>query len=115
MHDVRGMTLVEVVVALLILTTGLLATAAAAAGSARLLADGQRAATIAAAATTVLEEFRAAECAVVGPGARTVGDVALRWTVSRAGAVAEIALIAEEPTRTGLRRWRFVLGRWCGP
>lgn len=114
MDNARGMTLVEVVVALLILTTGLLAAAAGATTSARLLAEGRRATALAAAATAVLEDFRAMDCGVATGGTRTVGEVVLRWTVARTGAVVEITLDAEEPVPTGIRRWRFVLGRWCG-
>jgi len=78
---VKGMTLVEVLVAVVVLSTGVLAAASAAAVVASLAAQGKRATQVATLAQERLERLRSQPCASLTGGTARLGDYQVTWTV----------------------------------
>ncbi|MBI2537356.1 MAG: prepilin-type N-terminal cleavage/methylation domain-containing protein [Gemmatimonadetes bacterium] len=78
----KGMTLIEVLLAVVVLSTGVLAAASAAAVVANLVAQGRRATQAATLAAERLETLRSQPCASLSGGTALLGDYQVTWTVA---------------------------------
>jgi hypothetical protein len=109
----RGVTLVELVVAVLVLTVGVLALAGTAAAVSRMVAWGQRLGGSGVAAQARLEALRAGGCASLGDGRDSVGRYRLRWSVATAGPLRSLTLTVSYPNGRGDRNDVFEAVAWC--
>lgn len=79
MHDPRGFTIVEVLVALLVLTVGLLATFSIFASVTRTFSDAHSSVEVSAHAAELLERVRGGGCSGPTAGSRIGGLVSYTW------------------------------------
>lgn len=109
MHNRRGFTVVEVVVAIIILSVGLLSLTATAASVTRMVAQGQRYNRASAMANERFEILRAQTCAAMVGGSAIAGSYSTTWTVTpvSGGRGNEIAVAVISPTGRGTRTDSF--------
>jgi prepilin-type N-terminal cleavage/methylation domain-containing protein len=113
MKNVRGVTLVEIVIAMVVLSVGALALAGSAAITLRRMSDSSRGAAAASAARAHNEGAFSRSCAALTNGNQQAGGILSEWSVGGSAASTDIRQRVTYATRGGNHAEDFLTAVPC--